>query len=127
MATLRAALAPLTRGVLLAAIAGALIVGTAFAGKPAATSSFFVDDGAFATTTTAHGGAGTWVHAKCYQGGTLVYEQYVKYATDGTGTLTLGPTPSWQSGTATCTAEDGWWQNGTRWRVLAKDAFGAAG
>ncbi|MEW5990760.1 MAG: hypothetical protein AB1736_05355 [Chloroflexota bacterium] len=129
MATLRAALAPLTRAIVLASLTGALIVGTTFAGKPGGsgtTSSFRVDDGRFAATTTAYRGSGTWVHAKCFQNGTVVYEQFVKYGTSGTATLTLGPTPMWQSGSATCVGEDGWWQHGTRWRVTATDAFSAS-
>ena len=126
MATLRAALAPLTQALALAAVVGALVVGTTFAAKPGGggtTSTFHVDNGKFASTTTAYRGTGSWVHAKCYQGGTLVYEQWVKYGSAGTGTLTLGPTPMWTSGGASCTGEDGWWQNGTRWRVNATTSF----
>jgi hypothetical protein len=123
MVTLRAALAPLTRAVALASIVGALIVGTAFAGKPGATWNFRVDDGVYAGTSLAYGGSGTWTHAKCYQNGVLVYEQYRKYDTTKTATFTLGPTPMWTAGAASCVAEDGWYQNGTRWRVIATDAF----
>jgi hypothetical protein len=117
------------RAVLLASLAGALMAGTALAGKPTAggtTSSFRVDNGQFASPTTAYRGTGTWVHAKCFQGGKLVYEQYVPYGSAGTGTLTLGPTPSWTSGAASCTGEDGSWQNGSRWRVNATTSFGAS-
>ena len=130
MSTPRTHLARLARAILLGVMAGALVVGTAFAGKPAAgttTSGFVVDDGRFASTTLAHGGTGTWVHAKCSQNGKLVYEQFVKYGTTGTATLTLGPTPSWTGGAASCVGEDGWWQNGTRWRVNATDAFSVSG
>ena len=130
MDTVRAALAPLTRGVLLAALAGVLIVGTAFAAKGGGhntVSNFQVTDGVYATTTTAYGGTGSWAHAKCYQNGTLVYEQFVRFSTDGTATLTLGPTPSWTGGAASCVGEDGWWQNGTRWRVNGTDTFSVSG
>jgi hypothetical protein len=125
MATLRAALALLTRALVLAALTGALIVGTTFAGKPGGgtSSTFNVADGAFAATTIVSGGTGTWAHARCYQNGALVYEQYVRYSSSGTGLFTLGPTPSWTGGAASCNAEDGWWQNGTRWRVRATDTF----
>lgn len=122
----RTHIARLARAVVLAGLAGSLVIGTTFAGKPGGnggTSSFQVADGRFASTTTASGGTGTWVHAKCYQSGKLVYEQFVKYDTTKTATLTLGPTPSWTGGSASCTGEDGWWQNGTRWRILATDTF----
>lgn len=113
---------------LIALLAVGLIVGSAFAAKGGHTggttsSSFVVDDGTFASTTLAHGGTGTWVHAKCYQNGAVVYEQYVQYDANGTATLTLGPTPMWAAGAASCVGEDGWWQNGSRWRVNATDAF----
>jgi hypothetical protein len=116
---------------LIAMLAVGLIAGTAFAAKGghsgnSTSSSFIVNDGAFAATTLAHGGTGTWAHAKCYQDGTLVYEQYLRYATDGTATLTLGPTPMWASGAASCVGEDGWWQDGSRWRINATDAFTVA-
>jgi len=119
----------IARAVLLAAFAGGLMAGTTLAAKPTAggsTSTFHVDNGQFAKTTTAYRGTGTWVHARCYQGGKLVYEQYVPYGSAGTGSLTLGPTPSWTSGGASCTGEDGWWQNGSRWRVNATASFTAS-
>ncbi len=121
---------------LVALLAVGLVASTAFAAKSgghvgggggSTSSAFVVDDGSFASTTLAHGGTGTWVHAKCTQNGTVVYEQYVKYAADFTATLTLGPTPMWSSGAATCVGEDGWWQNGSRWRVNATDAFNVTG
>ncbi|HSO30075.1 MAG TPA: hypothetical protein VLS28_09230, partial [Candidatus Sulfomarinibacteraceae bacterium] len=74
MTSTRTHLARLTRAILLAGLAGSIVVGTAFAGKPggsATTSSFQVADGIYASTTTASGGTGTWVHAKCYQGDKL--------------------------------------------------------
>jgi hypothetical protein len=127
----RTHLARIARATLLAGLAGSLMIGTAFAGKPtgggSTTSNFQVADGRYASTTTASGGTGTWVHARCYQNGKMVYEQYVKYGTTKTATLTLGPTPSWSGGSASCTGEDGWWQNGSRWRVNATDAFSVSG
>ena len=125
----RTHLARLARAALLAGLAGIFVIGTAFAGKPApnTTSNFQVLDGRYASTTTASGLTGSWVHAKCYQSGKLVYEQWVRYGTAQTATLTLGPTPSWSGGSASCTGEDGWWQNGTRWRILATDAFSVTG
>jgi hypothetical protein len=47
-----------------------------------------------------------WVNVKCYQGDMWVYgEWHGFFASYGWGqTFTLGPTPSWQSGDADCTA-----------------------
>ena len=122
----------LARAALFATLAVGVIGAPTLAGKPnrdGGTSSFHVDDGTYAATTTAYRGSSTatWAHAKCSQGGKLVYEQYVRYDTGGTATFTLGPTPSWSGGSATCTGEEGWWQNGTRWRVLGTDAFAVSG
>jgi len=122
----------LARAALFATLAVGVIGAPTLAGKPTrdlSSATFWVDDGTYATTTTAHRGSSgaQWVHAKCSQNGTVVYEQWIRYGTAWTGTLTLGPTPSWKGGAASCWAEDGWWQNGTRWRVIATDAFAAAG
>ena len=122
----------LARAALFATLAIGVIGAPTLAGKPdrdQPSATFWVDDGSYGATTTAHRGSSTatFVRAKCFQNGTLVYEQWVMYGTSSTGTLTLGPTPSWSGGSATCTAEDGWWQNGTRWRVIATDSFTAAG
>lgn len=117
------------RATLIAGVVGALAISTALAGRSAgasATSTFNVPDGTFASTTTATGASSAWVRARCYQGGVLVYEQYVKVE-GGSATLTLGPTPSWSSGSATCDAQDGWFRNGTRWRVVATDTFAVSG
>lgn len=112
---------------LIAVLAIGLVAGSALAGKPApggSTSTFRVDDGVFAGQTTAYAGSSTstTVHARCYQGGALVFEQYATYS-DGKATLTLGPTPRWSGGAATCTAEDGYWFRMTRWRILATTTF----
>ena len=78
----------LIRATLLATLALGVIGAPTLAGKPGGsgqTSSFYVDDGRFATTTTAHRGSSsaTWVRARGYQGGTLVYDQYVNTARPG--------------------------------------------
>ena len=71
---------------------------------------------------------GTWVMAECYQNGTVVYRQYVKVdPATHQATLTLGPTPSWYSGAASCRAEEGIWCKGSRWRVLATTTFNVSG
>jgi len=87
-------------------------------------SHITVPDGRFAGTTTATlNPGGTWALAQCYQGGTLVYAQYVKSTPDNTATFTLGPTPMWQGGAANCTAEEGGWGKNGRRRAVASTTF----
>lgn len=53
------------------------------------------------TTSTVY----PWVAVKCSQDGALVYEQANGiFTTSLNQVFTLGPTPSWQSGAADCTA-----------------------
>lgn len=97
--------------------------GSALAGRSGAIS---VPDGVFAGTTTATvnpGGSGTWAYARCYQGGVLVYAQYVRVNSANQATFTLGPTPMWTGGGADCTAEEGSWSRNNRWRSVASTAF----
>ena len=123
----------LAEGALISLLVVGLLAGSALAAKPVpgglSGSSFRVDDGVFATTTVAHKGSSsaTWVHAKCYQGGTLVFEQWRSYLADGTTTLSLGPTPMWSSGSATCTAEEGYYARLTRWRLSGSTTFNVSG
>lgn len=118
---------------LIAVLVVGVIAGTALAGaggKGAASSTpVRVDDGVFAGTTTAYAGpsSATWVRALCYQGGNLVFEQYAQFDPSRRATLTLGPTPNWDSGGATCTAQDGYWRRGTTWRVTSTSSFNVAG
>lgn len=89
-----------------------------------------VPDGVFAGTTTATvnpGGEQAWVFAECAQGGSIVYRQWVKAGADNTAVLTLGPTPSWSGGSATCFAQEGYWFKGSRWRVIAETSFAVSG
>lgn len=94
-------------------------------------STLTIPDGAFASTTTATanpGGENTWVMAECFQNGTIVYRQYVKVdATTFQATLTLGPTPSWVSGAASCRGEEGTWSRSGRWHVVATTTFEVSG
>ena len=48
---------------------------------------------------------GLWARADCYQNGTHVYAQYVNVddTSSQDGPFTLGPTPSWSGGAASCT------------------------
>ncbi|MEW5990761.1 MAG: hypothetical protein AB1736_05360 [Chloroflexota bacterium] len=93
--------------------------------------SLTVPDGTFAGTTTATanpGTEGTWVMAECFQNGTVVYRQYVRVdPATHQATLTLGPTPSWSGGAASCRAEEGTWFKGTRWRSVASTTFSVSG
>lgn len=118
---------------LIAVMVGVVIAGTALAGKPsagAATGSVVrVEDGTYAGTTTAYAGPSnaTWVRARCYQDGKQVWEQYRQFDSARKATLTLGPTPNWTGGSATCTAQDGYWRRGTTWRVTSTSSFNVSG
>jgi hypothetical protein len=121
------------RAGLLALVALSLVAGTALAGKPsggvATGGAVRVLDGSFGGTTTAYAGpsSATTVRARCYQAGTLVYEQYRPFDASRTAILMLGPTPAWASGAANCTAEDGYWRRGTTWRVTSRSTFSVSG
>lgn len=133
-AAARHALGAAAEALILVAILAALVVAispairevpSALAGKPSAGSGtgLVVPDGVFAGRTTATAGAAyRWVHARCTQAGTVVYEQWVKADAAGNATLTLGPTPMWTSGAADCWAEDGNW-NKSRWRQTSTTTF----
>ncbi len=124
-------------GMAIALIALSLMAGTAMAGKPGGGGGggkntgavVKVDDGVFGGTTTAYAGPSnaTWVRALCYRNGTLVYEQYRMFDSSRRATLQLGPTPSWSGGAASCTAQDGYWRNGSTWRVTSTSSFFVTG
>jgi len=83
-----------------------------------------VPNGTFGTTDTASvSQTGLWVHATCSQYATTVYEQWLQTDGAGNATLTLGPTPMWSSGSASCDAEAGSWNSHGRWVVDAQTAF----
>jgi hypothetical protein len=71
---------------------------------PAATSASFGDQVTFTVSTSV---STTWVNAKCFQAGALVYsETHGFYPSYPWGqTYTLGPTSLWQGGGADCSAE----------------------
>ena len=114
------------------ALAGVLLLtlgGTAFAAKggshAGATSSgsIVVPDGFFGGTTAATvNGSASWVHASCSQFGMEVYGQYVAVS-GGSATFTLGPTPLWPSGAASCTADAGDWSANGRWQSAYSTTF----
>ena len=103
------------------------IAGAANAGRVSA--NLTVPDGVFGGTTVAHanpGGPGTWVHATCMRGGAVAMVQWVRVDADNHATLVLGPTPSWLSGGASCTAEEGYFGSNSRWRVQDTATFTVA-
>jgi hypothetical protein len=128
-------------GLLILATIAALIVAVTLVarGEPGGADSAFagrsgnltIDNGVFAGTTVATanpGTDGTWVMGECYQNGTLVYRQYVKVdPATHQATLTLGPTPSWTSGAASCNGEEGGWGKNGRWRAVATTSFEVSG
>ncbi len=132
--TTKTALRQLLAATLLASLTLGTVAAPSFAGKPSAgggstTATVKVDNGVYAGTTTAYAGpaSATWVRAMCYQNGKMVLEQYRQF--DGTrrATLQLGPTPSWPGGSATCTAQDGYWRSGSTWRVTSTSSFSVSG
>lgn len=111
----------------------ALVATPVLAGKPSAGSgsggTVRVDNGVFGGTTTAYAGpaSATWVRALCYQGGKLVFEQYRQFDSTRRATLQLGPTPSWTGGSASCTAQDGYWRSNGAWRMTSTSSFAVSG
>lgn len=108
-------------------LAGADAAQAAKGGRGSGTIS--VPDGVFASTTTAtvNPGSDAWVRGRCYQGDSLVYEQYVRVDANNQAVLTLGPTPSWLGGSASCTGEELEFGRNARWRVLATTTFNVDG
>jgi len=101
--------------------------GAANAGRTG--TNLTVPDGVFAGTTVAvanPGGDKTWVHAICMQSGGVAMVQWARVDAENHATLTLGPTPSWSSGGATCTAEEGYFSANGRWRVQDTTTFSVA-
>lgn len=114
--------------VLIVAVAGiALVVsalssGSAEAGK----GSITVPDGFFGRTVMATvnpGGTGVYVHAECFQNGSLVFEQYAPVNGDNQAMIGLGPTQLWTGGDADCTAEEGYFGRNGRWHTMASTTF----
>jgi hypothetical protein len=103
------------------------LAGSANAGR--ARANLTVPDGVFAGTVVAHanpGGDGTWVHAECLQNGGVALTQWVRVDAENNATLTLGPTPLWTSGGATCTGQEGYFATNGRFRVLDSTDFNVA-
>ena len=138
---LRHSLAAGLEALLLAAVVAALLIALSPVSREAASlagtgtaaargsGAITVPDGVFAGTTTAtvNPGGDSWVRGRCSQAGVLVYEQYVRVDANNQAVLTLGPTPSWTSGAATCTAEELSLGRNARWKVLATTDFSVSG
>ena len=93
------------------------------------TANLTVSDGVFGGTTVAHanpGGDGTWVHATCMQAGQIAMTSWVRVDATNQATLVLGPTPTWTSGGASCSAEEGYFAGNGRWRVQDSTTFNVA-
>jgi hypothetical protein len=112
----------IAEGMLLSLVIVTLVAGTALAGS----GSITVPDGQYGETVTATvnpGGSGSWARAFCYQNRELVYGEYVRVDAANHATFSLGPTPSWQGGSASCTAEELKLRSNGSWRVLASTKF----
>ena len=106
---------------------GGGLTGEANAGRQSA--NLTVPDGVFGGTSVAHanpGGDGTWVHATCMQAGQIALTSWVRVDATNHATLTLGPTPTWTSGGASCSAEEGYFASNGRWRVQDTATFSVA-
>lgn len=94
-------------------------------GGSTTTATITVPDGPFGGTTVAstNTGGGKWVQVVCYaaDGGVLV--DYRQTDDAGQAVLQLGPTPTWSSGAATCTASLGAWDGNGNWQVSASTTF----
>jgi hypothetical protein len=101
--------------------------GVASAGR--VTGHISVPDGVFGgiTIATTNPGGDVWVYARCFQQGASVYAEVAPVGANNQATLTLGPTPRWTGGAATCTAQEGYWSAKGRWRTLAETTFDVSG
>ena len=124
----RHAVEAVAEGALLSLMIVALVAGTAFA--RGGSGGITVPDGVYGETVTATvnpGGTGAWARAFCYQDGELVYVEYVRVNADNHAVFTLGPTPSWEGGDASCVAEELKLRSNGSWRVLASTRFNVVG
>lgn len=119
----------LAYGALLACLTMALSVnpvGAAKGGPPRISStSITVPDTTFGGTVTASvsGTAGLYVRVECRQGGATQYVAVERTDAAGTARFQMGPTPTWQSGAADCTAQAGHFDRRARWLVDATTDF----
>jgi len=94
-------------------------------GAPTTTATITVPDGPFGGTTVAstNAAAGQWVREYCVSadGGALV--DYRITDDNGQAVLSLGPTPTWSSGGASCNASLGTWDGNGNWQTSASTTF----
>ncbi len=77
----------------------------------------FGQDVTFAVTASST--SQPWVRLKCFQNGTLVYEQANGiFANSLDRDFTLGPTPSWTGGAVDCTAYLQDWTNYSKGKIV---------
>jgi hypothetical protein len=115
-------------GILIASLALVTAVsGTALAGKPSGSTGvkLAVPSAVFAGTTTATvtGGTGLWVHVSCYVSGALGMSSWERTDAAGHAIFALGPTASWTSGGASCTADAGSFNSRSKFVVAARTTF----
>ncbi len=120
-------------GSLIAMLIVGLMAGSAFAGKPggSATSgvSVTVADQVFGGTATAtvSGKSGLYVYVKCSQAGGTALSAWERTDSNNQASFSMGPTPSWSSGSATCVAEAGHFDRRGRWQIEASTGFAVSG
>jgi hypothetical protein len=87
-----------------------------------------VPDGTFGSSVvaTVKGGA-PWVHVTCFQGGGIALTDWERTDANGQTPIGLGPTASWSSGAATCSAEAGHFNNRSKWVIDATTSFDVSG
>ena len=94
-------------------------------GGATTTATITVPDGPFGGTTIAstNVGGGQWVREVCVSadGGALV--DYRTTDDAGQAVLSLGPTPTWSSGAASCSAALGAWDSRGDWQSTATTTF----
>ncbi len=94
-------------------------------GGATTTATITVPDGPFGGTTIAstNVGGGQWVREVCISsdGGALI--DYRATDDSGQAVLSLGPTPTWSSGAASCSASLGAWDGSGNWQTTASTTF----
>lgn len=97
-------------------------------GGKASSVTVIVPDGRFGGSVTGlvTGSGTTWVDVVCTSSsGSGGMTTWARPDASGSFTVTLGPTPSWASGSASCQATAGYYAKNGRWRVLATTTFDA--
>ena len=96
--------------------------------KSGGSAGITVPDGNYMGITVATvnpGGESVWIKVECYQDGALVFAGYWRPDSNNQAVIGLGPSQLWTGGDANCTAEEGYFHRGGRWRVIASTTFNA--